>query len=306
MSEIQTTTPAGAIVGFEPEDARAAATAFDAAASVAARRGHLDEACDYFDRAIAIQRAFVLWWDAQDTHGGDRRSAEFQGNGSVTLKRPQLPADLDKMTVSRWRGKLVVPGAPDDPALFEAFIDRGHANLMRLANGGKVGGAHQANNSGENEWYTPAGYVESARLVLGAIDLDPASSEKANETVKAAEYYSQQRSGLEHPWAGRVWMNPPYAQPLIGQFIERLSEFYSEGEVDSAIVLVNNATDSRWGQILLGVTRAVCFPAGRIRFVDKHGNPSESPLQGQMFCYLGDDLDKFVGEFSQYGVCLLR
>ena len=50
--------------------------------------------------------------------------------------------------------------------------------------------AHVGPNSGVPEWYTPAELIDAARDVLGGIDLDPASSAIANETVKAERYFT--------------------------------------------------------------------------------------------------------------------
>jgi hypothetical protein len=107
--------------------------------------------------------------------------------------------------------------------------------------------AHVSNNSGNNEWYTPPKYTDSARVVMGCIDLDPASSVIANEVVQAGTIYTAEENGLEQEWFGNIWMNPPYAQPLIHQFCEKLTT----EKYEQAIVLVNNATETKWGNTIL-------------------------------------------------------
>jgi hypothetical protein len=49
-------------------------------------------------------------------------------------------------------------------------------------------------NTGEIEWYTPPEYLDRVRAMLGDIDLDPASSEIAQETVKAKHYFTRVES----------------------------------------------------------------------------------------------------------------
>jgi hypothetical protein len=159
---------------------------------------------------------------------------------------------------------------------------------------------HVAQNSGENEWYTPPNFIESARAVMGAIDTDPASSEVANRTVKAKRFFTKEDDGLRQKWAGNVWMNPPYAQPLMGQFAEAISYKYNAGEFTQGIVLVNNATETQWFQRMAGEAAAVCFPKTRVKFLDPDGKPG-APLQGQAIIYFGPDPSAFVQEFTQYG-----
>jgi ParB family chromosome partitioning protein len=165
--------------------------------------------------------------------------------------------------------------------------------------------AHVAQNTGNNEWYTPPAILAAARKVLGTIDLDPASSEIANKEVGATTFYTEQINGLEQDWEGCVWMNPPYAQPLIAQFCEKLSSSTDCGVVAHAICLTNNGTETKWGQRLFKSASAVCFPAGRLRFIDPQGKQGNAPLQGQMIVYFGNSRDRFATEFRHIGAVML-
>jgi phage N-6-adenine-methyltransferase len=167
-----------------------------------------------------------------------------------------------------------------------------------------VKSAHVSNNSGENEWYTPLIYIDSARKVMKTIDLDPASSETANKNVKAKNYNTEKINGLDMDWTGNVWLNPPYSQPLIKQFSEKLLKELSH--ISQAIVLVNNATETNWLQPLIEKCAAACFVKGRIRFVDKNGKAGTAPLQGQVILYFGNRTVSFRTEFSKHGHILLN
>jgi phage N-6-adenine-methyltransferase len=160
---------------------------------------------------------------------------------------------------------------------------------------------HVSHNSGENEWYTPIEIIEAARSVLGRIDLDPASSKAANKVVKAKRFYTAADNGLEKPWRGRVWMNPPYAQPLVSQFADRLATGVREGHVPAAMVLVNNATETEWFGMLAEVASAICFPNGRVKFWSPT-RETTAPLQGQAVLYVGRQVARFTKHFRSFGL----
>lgn len=83
----------------------------------------------------------------------------------------------------------------------------------------------------KTEYYTDPEIVEAARRVMGGIDLDPASSAQANQTVNATRFFSAPPhqltglgkdglpiyaiswGGLLEKWEGRVWMNHPFGAP---------------------------------------------------------------------------------------------
>ena len=157
---------------------------------------------------------------------------------------------------------------------------------------------HVSFNSGNNEWYTPADIIEAARKTLGSIDLDPASSEIANETVKATTFYTADDDGLAHEWRDNIWLNPPYSSGLIEKFVDKLLS----SDFKAAIVLVNNATDTEWFSRLAERADAVVFPKGRVKFHKPDGTTG-APLQGQAILYFGGDKAVFKNTFGQYGRC---
>lgn len=157
---------------------------------------------------------------------------------------------------------------------------------------------HVANNSGNNEWYTPSEYIEAAREAMGSIDTDPASNDIANKVVKAEKYYTIETDGLAHDWHGNVWMNPPYSSDLITKFIEKLKE--QRGNYKQAIILVNNATETQWFYEIVKIASAVCFPKSRVKFYMPDGKTG-APLQGQAVLYVGDNTEKFISAFGGIG-----
>ncbi len=152
-----------------------------------------------------------------------------------------------------------------------------------------------------NEWYTPGPIIKKACNVFGgAIDLDPASTALAQETVKARQYFDKDQNGLRQQWHGRVWLNPPYAKPLIGRFISKLLMEWNARRVSACIVLTHNYTDAMWFHDAVSAADVVCFTQGRIRFHEPGGELAK-PTQGQAIFYFGTEIAAFKREFGRVG-----
>ena len=310
---------------------------YDAARYALSVAVEVDEVKDIRDKAAAMaayarqaQDKELLQWATEIKVRAERRAGEMmrdmekntgnkgQFTGS-TIVVPPAPPTLAEMGISknessRWQKLAAVSDEKFEEAVSAAKEVAGEVTTAYLLKVEKMGvaaalgdeeavRAHVANNSGNNEWYTPAKYIDLAREVMGGIDCDPATSEIANQTVKAKTIFTAEDDGLAQTWRGRVWMNPPYAQPLMSDFAEAVSAKFESGEIEQACILVNNATETQWFQRMVSVANAVCFPKSRIKFLDPQGKPG-APLQGQAIIYMGDNIELFVAAFKLEGAVL--
>lgn len=251
----------------------------------------------------AERRGGELLKDMDKQHGGIKNGMGLQGATSL----PPLLSDIgiEKTQSHRWQKMADIP----EPE-FEKYIINTKNKNEELTSIGTLKYAndlfnkpHVSYNSGENEWYTPSYIIESVIKVMGKIDLDPASSEIANRTIKANKYYSCDDNGLEQTWHGNVWLNPPYSQPLVSYFSDKVIKELPN--ISQMCILVNNATDTNWLQNMMNLCNAVCFIKGRIKFIDVSGTASGAPLQGQVILYFGNNSDSFSYEFKKHGICMV-
>lgn len=281
------------------------------------RRRHLDTS----QRAMAGARIKHLFEEA-----ARERQIAAQNNDTAKAVRAEMREQAPEPRKAAADAAAVVNVSPRSVENAAKVVRDGTPELVRAVEAGEVpvtraaeiaklpqpeqpaaivAHNHRAQGTGENEWYTPPEHIEAARALMGGIDLDPASSEIANCTVQAARIFTIEDDGLAQEWHGRVWLNPPYAQPWIARFADKMAAEYEAGRVDEAVVLTHNYTDTGWFHALARSAAAVCFTRGRIAFVSPEGKKA-APTQGQAFFYFGSNVAGFAEAFAPFGLTVVR
>ena len=274
-----------------------------------------------YRRGFAALKAFS---DAQTKRGrlaaegeviSERRLGELlletnrnKGRGNESLPLPPKLAELgiSKIRSSRAQFLARIPQPEFDerlkksitPPTVNSILHPRRQTILQTPLRGTQG-------TGEFEWYTPVAILERSRAFLGEFDLDPASHAQAQESVKASRFFTIDDDGLAQDWHGRVWLNPPYAQPAIAQFCAKLIEEFQAGRVAEALLLTHNYTDTAWWQGVAAVASCFCFTSGRIRFVSPSGDLA-APTQGQVVSYLGDRAGEFRDHFESLGIVVFK
>jgi len=132
-----------------------------------------------------------------------------------------------------------------------------------------------------DEWYTPPEVIHS----LGIFDLDPATSPEAYKLNQSAKrFYTAKDNGLIQQWEGRIWLNPPYSNPLIQQFLTKMAEH------NNGVALVFAKIEAKWfHDIVLKHATAIKFLYNRIRFYKADGTQGMQPRNGSMLIAYGKD-----------------
>ena len=275
----------------------------------------------------AERKAGELLGQLERSKGGDSRS--FQPGTSASAYRTVLTEnEIATTTAHRWQTAATVPAD-----IFEEHVVTVQQEQRELTSAGVLRLAEEIKQTGEaidsawmkvlpitaanhavssdpdydgDEWYTPSTIIESARTLMGGIDIDPASCAAAQKSIRAGAYLTKEDDALRNDirWAGRMWLNPPYSIPLITLFVDKAISEYEAGNVTEAVILTNNSSDTVWFHALLSRFPA-CFTRGRVKFW-RPNHDAFGARQGQTIFYMGDNVDGFIAEFGTHGQVVTR
>lgn len=189
--------------------------------------------------------------------------------------------------------------------------------------------------SGTWDYYTPDYLAEAARLTMGGIDLDPASSAKANETICALRYFTVEDDGLKQVWrAESVWMNHPFHRgekpcpadtskcvkkscqkrghhidveiPSNGDWINKLinafentCEEMGRDLIIQACCITYALTSESWFRPLKNFP--ICLLDGRTSYTTPDGTVADQNTKGSCVTYMGPHVDRFYASFKPFG-----
>jgi hypothetical protein len=203
---------------------------------------------------------------------------------------------ISKVRAREWER---LAGIPQDS--FEYYIDTSRAEEREITTAGALrmaGGKVGKGRGGAAELLLGPRYVDAVHEALGGgIDLDPASSERANRDIQATKIFTEEDDGLAHPWPGRVYLFPP-RDADVSTWIDYLLAQHREKTCTEAVLLVDAATERAWFQSLWRYP--ICFTDHKVEFLTANGKTKQL-VTGSAFVYLGAHVQRFQTAFREIG-----
>lgn len=143
---------------------------------------------------------------------------------------------------------------------------------------GSLGHGNRRRYAGRDDWRTPRGLFLQLHAEFG-FTLDAAAQD---HNTQCERFFTPEQDGLEQPWSGRVWCNPPYRSEVIGSWICKARAEVVMGRAELAAVLVPVRADVGWWHEHALSATEVRFIRGRIRF---EGMKGTAPFASAVLVY---------------------
>ena len=158
----------------------------------------------------------------------------------------------------------------------------------------------------KDQWMTPGHVVDVARAALGSIELDPATSDEAQQRIRAVRWWTLADDALSRDWRSpSVWLNPPYSGPR--PFVAAMVDGWQSGDVRAGLIILTatSAFGTCYGLAAVRAAALVCCP-GRVRFVMPGGIVGTAPRDGSVILAGGPGLkiDTAAGALEGLGPVL--
>lgn len=137
----------------------------------------------------------------------------------------------------------------------------------------------------ENQWWqteindsvaTKRELWEPLSTAVGGFDLDPAAG--CEPTKIATERYTETDNGLQQPWYGTVWLNPPFSEKT--RWYKRLVDQYRNGDVSRVVALATVDPSADWFHDWFSTADILCFLDGRDWYLGQGDSPTFSTQVG--------------------------
>lgn len=149
------------------------------------------------------------------------------------------------------------------------------------------------NHEGENTWFTPKEFTEK----LGPFDLDPCTASfRPFHTAKKHYEHDLGDNGLELPWFGDVWLNPPYGKQIL-PFIEK---FISHKK---GVMLIFARMGSPSVQKLISKGAYIYCLRRRVYFLQKHGLKATNAGTDSILVFFDE---KYLDKCSSFDGVLIK
>lgn len=131
-----------------------------------------------------------------------------------------------------------------------------------------------------DDWSTPSWLILQLEHEFGPFDVDVCCRP---ETAKAPRYFTRDEDGLQQPWTGRVWCNPPYSD--VAPWIAKAIDAARSGAF--VAMLLPAAVDTAWFHDLVLPHGEIRYIRGRVGFIGWLGTPIRDPRTPSMLVFFG-------------------